>query len=49
MSEAAGAFLNGPGAGHRSSATNLPHGGPAYPLAAPGARLAYSPNDSWAS
>lgn len=46
MSKAAGAFLNSSWGWPSIVGINLPDGGPAYPLAAPGARLAFNPNDN---
>ncbi len=40
-----GAFLNATWGWPSIAGVNLPDGGPAYPLAAPGARLAFNPND----
>ena len=46
ISEGAGAFLNASWGWPSIAGINLPDGGPAYPLAAPAARLAFNPNDS---
>lgn len=46
ISEGAGAFLNATWGWPSIAGVNLPNGGPAYPLAAPGARLAFNPNDT---
>jgi len=46
ISKAAGAFLNGSWGWPSIMGINLPDGGPAYPMAAPGARLAFKPNDN---
>lgn len=43
----AGLFLNGTFGWPQITASNLPSGGPAYPLATPGVRLKYTPNDQW--
>lgn len=45
ISDGAGAFLNSTWGWPSIAGVNLPDGGPAYPLAAPGARVAFSPND----
>lgn len=46
ISESGGAFLNGSFGWPSLVGINLPDGGPSYPLAAPGARLAFKPNDA---
>lgn len=46
ISEGAGAFLNATWGWPSIAGVNLPDGGPAYPLAAPGARLAFNPDDN---
>lgn len=46
ISEGAGAFLNASWGWPSIAGINIPDGGPAYPLAAPAARLAFNPNDS---
>lgn len=46
ISEAGAAFLNGSFGWPSITGINLPDGGPSYPMAAPGARLAFTPNDS---
>jgi porin len=46
ISEGAGAFLNATWGWPSIAGINLPDGGPAYPLASPGARLAFNPNDT---
>jgi porin len=46
ISEGAGAFLNATWGWPSIAGINLPDGGPAYPLAAPAARLAFDPNDN---
>jgi len=45
ISDGAGAFINSTWGWPSIAGVNLPDGGPAYPLAAPGARVAFSPND----
>ncbi len=45
VSDSAGAFLNATWGWPSIAGVNLPDGGPAYPLAAPAARLAFNPND----
>jgi porin len=45
LSEGGGAFLNATWGWSSITAANMPQGGPAYPLAAPGVRLAVNPND----
>ena len=45
VSDSAGAFLNATWGWPAIAGVNMPDGGPAYPLAAPGARLAFNPND----
>ena len=46
ISQGASAFLNGSWGWPSIIGINLPDGGPAYPLAAPAARLAFNPNDT---
>ncbi|WP_424956133.1 carbohydrate porin [Hyphomicrobium sp. 1Nfss2.1] len=46
ISEAGAAFLNGSFGWPSITGINLPDGGPSYPMAAPGARIAFNPNDS---
>ena len=48
ISEGGGYFLNGTWGWPSISAADLPSGGPAYPLATPGVRLAVNPNDKLA-
>jgi porin len=45
LSDGAGAFINGTWGWPSITAANLPQGGPAYPLATPGVRVAFTPND----
>ena len=45
ISDGAAAFINGTWGWPSITATNMPQGGPAYPLATPGLRIAYAPND----
>jgi porin len=45
ISDGAGAFINSTWGWPSIAGVNLPDGGPAYPLAAPGVRVAFSPND----
>jgi porin len=45
ISQGAAAFINGTWGWPAITAANMPQGGPAYPLATPGVRLAYNPND----
>jgi porin len=45
ISEGGGFFLNGTWGWPSIAAENLPGGGPAYPLAAPGVRVAYHPTE----
>lgn len=47
LSEGAGAFLNGTWGWPSITAADLPNGGPAYPLATPGIRLAITPDDNY--
>lgn len=42
----AGLFINGTFGWPTIHAANLPSGGPAYPLATPGVRISYAPNDN---
>lgn len=46
VSESGGAFLNGSFGWPSIAGINLPDGGPSYPMASPGARLAFDPNDN---
>lgn len=46
LSDGGGAFINGTWGWPSITAANMPQGGPAYPLATPGVRVAYTPNDS---
>jgi len=46
VSESGAAFLNGSFGWPSILGINLPDGGPSYPLASPGARLAFNPNDT---
>jgi porin len=45
LSDAGGAFINGTWGWPSITAASLPQGGPAYPLATPGVRVAFTPND----
>ena len=45
LSEGGGYFLNGTWGWPSIAAADLPSGGPAYPLATPGVRVAINPND----
>jgi porin len=45
LSDGGGAFINGTWGWPSITAANLPNGGPAYPLATPGVRVAFTPND----
>jgi porin len=45
LSDGGGAFINGTWGWPSITAANLPSGGPAYPLATPGVRVAFTPND----
>ncbi len=45
LSDGGGAFINGTWGWPSITAANLPSGGPAYPLATPGVRVAFSPSD----
>ena len=45
ISEGGGYFLNGTWGWPSNDAGDLPNGGPAYPLATPGVRVAINPND----
>ncbi len=45
LSDGGGAFINGTWGWPSITAANLPNGGPAYPLATPGVRVAFMPND----
>jgi porin len=47
LSEGGGFFLNGTWGWPSISAADLPSGGPAYPLATPGVRVAVTPNDNF--
>lgn len=46
ISESGAAFLNASWGWPSLLGINLPDGGPSYPMAAPGARLAFKPNDT---
>lgn len=46
IGESGAAFLNGSFGWPSIMGINLPDGGPSYPLASPGARLAFDPNDT---
>jgi porin len=48
ISQGAAAFINGTWGWPSITAANMTQGGPAYPLATPGVRLAYEPNDQLA-
>jgi porin len=45
ISEGGGYFLNGTWGWPSITAADLPNGGPAYPLATPGVRVAFNPNE----
>jgi len=45
LSDGGGAFINGTWGWPSITAANMLNGGPAYPLAAPGVRVAFTPND----
>jgi porin len=45
LSDGGGAFINGTWGWPSITAANMPNGGPAYPLATPGVRIAFTPND----
>ncbi len=45
LSDGGGAFINGTWGWPSIIAADLPSGGPAYPLATPGVRIAFTPND----
>jgi porin len=47
LSEGGGFFLNGTWGWPSITAADLPSGGPAYPLATPGVRVAVTPNDKF--
>jgi porin len=47
ISEGGGYFLNGTWGWPSITAADLPSGGPAYPLATPGVRVAINPNEKW--
>ena len=47
ISEGGGFFLNGTWGWPSITAADLPSGGPAYPLATPGVRVALTPNDNF--
>ncbi len=47
ISEGGGYFLNGTWGWPSITAADLPSGGPAYPLATPGVRVAVNPNEKW--
>lgn len=46
LSDGGGAFINGTWGWPSITAEALPQGGPAYPLATPGVRVAFMPNDN---
>jgi porin len=46
LSDGGGAFINGTWGWPSITAEGLPQGGPAYPLATPGVRVAFMPNDN---
>ena len=48
LSEGGGFFLNGTWGWPSITAADMPSGGPAYPLATPGVRVAVTPNDNMA-
>lgn len=45
LSDGGGAFINGTWGWPSITAEAMPNGGPAYPLATPGVRVAFTPND----
>ncbi len=45
LSEGGGAFINGTWGWPSITAANMPQGGPAYPLATPGVRVAFNPSE----
>ena len=45
LSDGGGYFINGTWGWPSITAADLPSGGPAYPLATPGVRVAINPND----
>ena len=45
LSDGGGFFINGTWGWPSITAADLPNGGPAYPLATPGVRVAYTPNE----
>jgi porin len=47
ISDGAAAFLNGTWGWPSETASDLPNGGPAYPLASPGIRLAITPHETY--
>lgn len=47
ISNGSGAFLNAAWGWPSIAGVNIPDGGPAYPMAAPGVRVAIAPNDSF--
>jgi porin len=47
ISDGAAAFLNGTWGWPSEAASDLPNGGPAYPLATPGIRLAITPHETY--
>lgn len=47
LSEGGGAFINGTWGWPSITAADLPNGGPAYPLPAPGIRVAITPNENY--
>ena len=46
LSDSGGAFINGTWGWPSITAANMPQGGAAYPLATPGVRVAFNPDDS---
>ena len=49
VSEGGDAFINGTWGWPAIAATNTPENGPAYPLSAPGVRMAFNPDDSFSA
>ncbi|MGQ3676307.1 carbohydrate porin [Xanthobacter sp. TB0139] len=47
ISETAGLFVNSTFGFPGSFGTDLPDGGPAYPMAVPGVQVSFQPNDAW--
>jgi porin len=47
LSDGGGFFINGTWGWPSITAADLPNGGPAYPLATPGVRVAYTPNEKF--